>query len=328
MQKKHGGLRRKGNVIVFPTTIDRLMEEGITALQQENFSAARDRLLEVLSYEPGNPAALGAYAYSLYELGDYEAAIEVTDELLKVGPLHYLETMELHISLLMQLRRYEEAEGMIEALISEGVLPEDRIAQFRQLQELNERIQDQAPVQEPVMELVDFRLDEFFALPHDEQERAVMELEPEAFRQLQGEMVQVVEHPTVDMLAKTYILFMLHRAQADRMVNVEKFHYIGTFHIQQLPDPLTSERLLTIKSLFEEALLQDPTRLEMITELFDRHTYLLFPFQWDEFDVSEVAEVYLSYLEAVFTGSSPDSANPDLLQLLLRIETWFELRNR
>ncbi|WP_088007267.1 tetratricopeptide repeat protein [Indiicoccus explosivorum] len=326
MYKKHGRLKRKGNVIIFPTAIDRLMEEGVTALQQENFAGARTKMEEVLALEPANPAALGAYAYALYELGEYGKALEATEELLKIGPLHYLETMELHISLLMQLRRYGEAEELIDMLISEGVLPEERIAQFRQLQQLNERIQDQMPsrTEEPP---VPFNIEEFLELSHAEQERTVMALEPGAFRQLQDEMVRAVEHPAVDLLAKTYILFMLHRAHAEATVKIEKFHYIGTFHISNLPDPLTSDRLNVIKKQFEAALTQDPTRLEMITELFDRHVYLLFPFQWDEFSPAEVANGYLAYLDAVFTGEAPDSGNPELLQLLLRAEAWFELRN-
>ena len=326
MHKKHGRLKRKGNVIIFPTAIDRLMEEGVTALQHENFGSARHKMEEVLALEPGNPAALGAYAYALYELGEYEEALEATDELLKIGPLHYLETMELHISLLMQLRRYEEAEQLIDVLISEGVLPEERIDQFRQLQQLNERIQDQMPSPAETTH-VPFDIREFLELPHEEQERTVMGLDPQAFRQLQEEMVEAVEHQEVDLLAKTYILFMLHRAHVNATVRVEKFHYIGTFHISGLPDPLTSDRLKTIKAQFEAALSQDPTRLEMITELFDRHVYLLFPFQWDEFSPAEVANGYLAYLDAVFTGDSPDTGNPELLQLLLRAETWFELRN-
>src|SRR5690606_23547735 len=99
---KFGDLKRRGNVIVFPTTVSRLLSEGMTSLKNEQYADARDKLYQVLVYEPEHVAALGGYAYSLYELGEFEEALEVVQELLRIGPIHYLETMELYISILMQ----------------------------------------------------------------------------------------------------------------------------------------------------------------------------------------------------------------------------------
>lgn len=81
MRKKYRDLKRKGNVVVFPTTINRLLTEGMTLLKQERYEEARDGLYQVLTYEPEHPAALGAYSYCLYELGDYGEALEVCKEL-------------------------------------------------------------------------------------------------------------------------------------------------------------------------------------------------------------------------------------------------------
>lgn len=325
MRKKYRDLKRRGNVIVFPTTIDRLLTDGMNLLKEEKFEEAQDKLYQVLTYEPEHAPALGAYAYCLYELGDYTEALDVCRELLKVGPIHYLETMELYISILMQVREYEEAEKMIEVLIEENVLPEERLQQFKQLRELNERILSNASIEKADANL--YAPEHFLTLSPAEQEKLVMELPIGSYEALKEKLIDLVAHPEVDMLTKTYILFILRQEKISGTVRIEKFHYSGEFETSDLPDPLVSDRLNKIKARFDDTLSKDPTRLEMVQELFDRHVYLLYPFQWDEYELEEVAEAFMNYLDMMFTGESDSSADENLLALLIRTEQWFELRH-
>lgn len=324
MRKKYRDLKRKGNVVVFPTTINRLLTDGMKLLKEERYEEARDGLYQVLTYEPEHPAALGAYSYCLYELGDYEEALEVCRELLKVGPIHYLETMELYISILMQVREFEEAEQVIEALIEEKVLPEERLEQFHLLRDLNERIASKA------VEKIDadqFTPEAFLELTAYEQERKVMELPPSSFKPLTAKMVGLLEHPEIDMLAKTYILYIMHQEEIDAKVDIHKFHYSGEFNPRHLTDPQESQRVNAIKGIFADELAKDPTRLEMANELFERHVYLFYPFLMDEYEPEEVAEAYMSFLEGLFTGEIDGAADEELLKLIMQAEMWFETRN-
>lgn len=324
MRRKYRELKRKGNVVVFPTTINRLLTEGMTLLKEERYEEARDGLYQVLTYEPEHPAALGAYSYCLYELGDYDEALEVCEELLKVGPIHYLETMELYISILMQVREFEEAERVIEALIDEKVLPAERLEQFQLLRDLNERIASTA------VEKIDaeqYSAEAFLSMSPFEQERKVRELPPSSFKPLAAKLLALVEHPEIDFLAKTYILFIMQQEKIQAKANIHKFHYIGEFKISELPDPEKSPRVGAIKTIFAEQLAKDPTRLQMANELFERHIYLFYPFLMDEFDAKEVAEAYMSYLDSLFTGEVDDSADEGLKNLIVQAELWFEIRN-
>ncbi|PSL35175.1 tetratricopeptide repeat protein [Planomicrobium soli] len=325
MRKKYRDLKRKGNVIVFPTTINRLLTDGMNFLKNENYDEARDKLYQVLSYEPDNAAALGAYAYSLFELGDYEEALDVCRELLKIGPIHYLETMELYISILMQVREYKEAEQMIEILIEEKVLPEERLEQFRQLRDLNERIVSSAPIEKVATSL--YSLDHFLTLTPIEQERLIMDLPLESYKAMKDYLIKIVEHPNVDMLTKTYILFMLHQKKIRGSVHIQKFHFEGSFSIAALPDPINNNRLNAVKRNLEDALVQDPTRLGMAQELFERHIYLFYPFQWEGYEPFEIAEAYLSYLDLLFTGEETFTGDENLANLIITAEQWFEWRN-
>lgn len=325
MRKKYRELKRKGNVIVFPTTVTRLLAEGMTCLKEEKYEDARDSLYQVLSYEPEHAAALGGYAYCLYELGEFQEALEVCRELLKIGPIHYLETMELYISILMQVREFEEAEKMIEALIEEKVLPEERLEQFQQLRDLNERIAANAASEK--VDASQYAIETFLVLHPAEQEQLILDLPTTSYQALRKKLIAIIEHPEADLLTKTYILFMLFQEKIDAEVSVQKFHYTGTFSINELPDPVNNSRIRKIMSILEEGLSKDPTRMEMVKELFERHIYLLYPFVWDDYIDEDVAQGYMDYTEGLFSGLTSISEDEKLLELIQQAELWFEMRN-
>lgn len=325
MRKKYRDLKRKGNVIVFPTTVTRLLSEGMTYLKEEKYEDARDSLYQVLSYEPEHAAALGGYAYCLYELGEFQEALEVCRELLKIGPIHYLETMELYISILMQVREFEEAEKMIEALIEEKVLPEERLEQFQQLRDLNERIAANAASEK--VDASKYAIDTFLALHPAEQEQLILDLPTTSYQALKKKLIAIIEHPEADFLTKTYILFMLFQEKIDAEVSVQKFHYQGTFSINELPDPVNNSRIRRITAIIDNELAKDPTRLEMVKELFERHIYLLYPFIWDDYNEEDVAQGYMDYTEGLFSGMTSFSEDEKLLELIQQAELWFEMRN-
>lgn len=324
MRKKYQDLKRMGNVIVFPTTVNRLLAEGMSSLKEEKYEDARDSLYQVLTYEPEHAAALGGYTYCLYELGEFEEALEVCRELLQIGPIHYLETMELYISILMQVREFEEAEKMIEVLIEEKVLPEERLEQFQQLRDLNERIAANAS------EKVDaslYAIDVFLALHPAEQEQLILDLPTTSYQALKKKLLAIIEHPEADLLTKTYILFMLFQEKIEAEVAIQKFHYKSTFTISELPDPVNNGRIRKVMSIMEEALAKDPTRLGLVKELFERHIYLMYPFMWDDYQEAEVAEGYMDYTEGLFSGLTSFSEDEKLLELIQQAELWFEMRN-
>jgi hypothetical protein len=225
----------------------------------------------------------------------------------------------------MQVREYKEAEQMIEILIEEKVLPEERLEQFRQLRDLNERISANAPIEKVAAS--QYSLDHFLTLAPIEQERLIMDLPLESYKAMKNYLIQIVEHPNVDMLTKTYILFMLHQEKIRGTVHIQKFHFEASFSIAALPDPINNKRLNAVKRYLEEALAQDPTRLEMVQELFERHIYLLYPFQWEDYEPREIAEAYLSYLDLLFTGEETFSGDENLTNLIITAEQWFEWRN-
>ncbi|MTD29646.1 tetratricopeptide repeat protein [Planomicrobium sp. YIM 101495] len=324
MGKKHRQLKKKGNLIVFPNTLERLLAEGMQLLKEGHYREAENAFRQVLDFEPEDAAALGAYAYSLFELEDYEAALEACEQLLKVGPIRYLETMELYISILMQLRRYNEAEMTIQALIGEDILPRERLEQFEQLRALNERIVEQTPSN---IDLTPFKPETFIKLPPAEQESLILDLPSSAYAAAKTELLAIAGHPEADMLTKTYILFMLHQEEVSAEVEIRKFHYTGIVNTLDLPDPVHNDRLREIRKLFADKLEKDPSRLDIVLELFDRHVYLIYPFLFEEFSTDEIAYAYVNFVEQLFSEDVGEAPSDSLEDFIAKAERWFEARN-
>src|SRR5690606_805480 len=225
----------------------------------------------------------------------------------------------------MQVREFEEAEKMIEALIEEKVLPEERLEQFQQLRDLNERIAANAASEK--VDASKYAIDTFLALHPAEQEQLILDLPTTSYQALKKKLIAIIEHPEADLLTKTYILFMLFQEKIDAEVSVQKFHYQGTFSINELPDPVNNSRIRRITAIIDNELAKDPTRLEMVKELFERHIYLLYPFIWDDYNEEDVAQGYMDYTEGLFSGMTSFSEDEKLLELIQQAELWFEMRN-
>src|SRR4051812_20934988 len=126
MRKKYGKLQKKDNVIVFPGTFERLLAEGLQLVGDFKYAESLDLLEQALSLEPEHPNVLGAYAFALYETGNFKEAKEICKRLLQLGPPHYIEAMELYLTTLIQLREFDEVRTTIAALFEEGHIPKER----------------------------------------------------------------------------------------------------------------------------------------------------------------------------------------------------------
>ncbi|GAE26187.1 TPR repeat protein [Halalkalibacter wakoensis JCM 9140] len=70
---------------------------------------------------------------SLVELGRLEEAVEHTNSLLREGIGDYYENLQVHISLLVQLGKYQEVVDMLDAVLSENQFPSQYAESFYQL---------------------------------------------------------------------------------------------------------------------------------------------------------------------------------------------------
>lgn len=315
MRKKYGRLRKKENVIVFPGTFEKLVENGHVAVEQENYELAVEAFDQAIVYEPDNPEFLGPYAVALYETKDFQRAKEIAARLLHSGTADYVDAMELYLTISIQLQEYDEVEMTIDALIDEGIVPPDMLNKFNYLRELNGRLSDRYAQDEPSYRMELFTLDEFMKMDALAQQYALASLEGSDLTDLVPLLAIIVARDDVAPLAITFALTLLHQTGHSDELTVRKFGWEK--RIVPAAMTLPGQDDLT-KQVLEEVdcrLLQDPSRLEMAQGLIEKFAITAFPFGWGTHQAEEVATAYVNYIESLFSGEQlPETALNLLIQ--------------
>lgn len=315
MRKKYGRLRKKENVIVFPGTFEKLVENGHVAVEQENYELAVEAFDQAIVYEPDNPEFLGPYAVALYETKDFQRAKEIAARLLHSGTADYVDAMELYLTISIQLQEYDEVEMTIDALIDEGIVPPDMLNKFNYLRELNGRLSERYAQDEPSYRMELFTLEEFMKMDALAQQYALASLEGSDLTDLVPLLEKIVARDDVAPLAITFALTLLHQTGYSDELTVRKFgweKYVVPVAMT-LPgqDDLTKQVLKEV----DRRLLQDPSRLEMAQGLIEKFAITAFPFGWGTHQAEEVATAYVNYIESLFSGEQlPETALNLLIQ--------------
>ncbi|AMQ05960.1 MULTISPECIES: tetratricopeptide repeat protein [Sporosarcina] len=315
MRKKYGRLRKKENVIVFPGTFEKLVENGHVAVEQENYELAVEAFDQAIVYEPDNPEFLGPYAVALYETKDFQRAKEIAARLLHSGTADYVDAMELYLTISIQLQEYDEVEMTIDALIDEGIVPPDMLNKFNYLRELNGRLSDRYAQDEPSYRMELFTLDEFMKMDALAQQYALASLEGSDLTDLVPLLAIIVARDDVAPLAITFALTLLHQTGHSDELTVRKFGWEKRIVPAAMTLPGQDDLTKQVLEEVDRRLLQDPSRLEMAQGLIEKFAITAFPFGWGTHQAEEVATAYVNYIESLFSGEQlPETALNLLIQ--------------
>ncbi|WP_188006623.1 Cytochrome c-type biogenesis protein CcmH/NrfG [Sporosarcina sp. ANT_H38] len=315
MRKKYGRLRKKENVIVFPGTFEKLVENGHVAVEQENYELAVEAFDQAIIYEPDNPDFLGPYAVALYETKDFPRAKEIAAKLLHSGTADYVDAMELYLTISIQLQEYDEVEMTIEALIDEGIVPPDMLNKFNYLRELNGRLSDRYVQDEPSYQVEVFTLDEFMKMDALAQQYALASLEGSDLTDLVPLLEKIAVRDDVAPLAITFALTLLHQIGYSEELTVRKFDWEKCIVPAAMTLPGQDDFTKQVLTEMDRRLLQDPSKFEMAQGLIEKFAITAFPFGWGSHTVEEVTTAYVNYIESLFSGERlPESGLNKLIQ--------------
>lgn len=332
MRKKHDKLQTKENVIVFPGMVDRLIAEGLKHAEEFKYDLAVNAIRQALTYREADEQTLGVYAYSLYEIRQFKEAKTVCEELLKLGPTYYFETIELYVTILMELREFDQIEDMLKVIIEEENIPLDKLEKFEQLLELGSRLSKQKgnlPIDDiPHNNQIDaslFELNTYTAFSEDKQQQLLVELEGANLSQIEDQLVGIVESPLLSPVTKSFAFLLMVHEEIDRMMTIEKFGQTLEVNPKWYPDPAETPVVQQVLTLTKDKLNQNPSKLDMVEDLILRHSFATYPFEWMDFEAKEVAEAYNDYVSSML--GEEVRLEGQLYELIIKIEMFFELRD-
>ncbi|MBE1554550.1 tetratricopeptide repeat protein [Sporosarcina limicola] len=313
MRTKYGRLRKTENIIVFPGTFERLVENGLVAVEQENFPQAVKAFDEAIQYEPDYPEFLGPYAVALYETRDFQRAKEIAARLLHSGKTDYIDAMELYLTISIQLQEYEEVEMTIGTLLDEGIIPQDMLTKFNYIRELNERLSNRYGTEEYYTQQQTFTLEEFRKMSARSQQVTLASLEGTDLSEMTLLLQEIAEMEDMTPLVITFALTLLHQVELKDEVTVRKFGLETKCIPANMTLPGQDELTKYVKVLLNRLLSKDPSRLEMAHSLVEKFAITAFPFNWGESNAEEVATAYVHYIECLFSGKELPNTKLNIL---------------
>lgn len=316
MRRKYGRLLKKENVVVFPGTYERIVEEGLTAVEQSLFEEAVVAFDQAINLDPDDTDFLGPYAVSLYETKEFERAKEMAAKLLHSGTTDYIDAMELYLTISIQLQEYEEVELTIDTLFDEGIVPQELLGKFNYIRELNDRLANRYGIDENVNTSPVFTLEEFKGMSPGHQQMTLASLEGTDITPIIPVVKQLAELDEVSPICKSFALTLLQQIDLTEEVTVKKFGMEAVCIPSDLILPGEDDFTKNVQKIIRKELSKDPTRLEMALGLIGKFVITAYPFNWGpDYQELEVANAYIDYIECLFTGQRlPDNKLHLLIQ--------------
>ncbi|WP_153732705.1 DUF3196 family protein [Sporosarcina obsidiansis] len=308
MQKRRKQVIQKGNVIVFPGTMERLRREGKEAMERDLHEDAIYCFETLLELHPEESSVYDQLAISLYETKDFERAKEYALLAMQHQTGDYIELLELYLSISIQLQQYEEVEMTIQGLLEKGLIPQDSLQKFQYLRELNNRLADRY-LDESELEEPTITLEDFLHMTAMGQQDFLLSLQNQQLKPFVSLLVDIVQYEDTLPLVKTYALFLLQQSGVEKTVYIKKYHFETETNPSRLVspevDPFVNEVQFLAKSYFEK----DPTASEVANNLISKYSVILYPFHWGPYSAEEVAEGYISYTNQLIYGKKTEETS-------------------
>ncbi|MFD0047808.1 tetratricopeptide repeat protein [Actinomycetes bacterium NPDC127524] len=284
-------------VIPFPNLEERLVQKGLDLLSSRDFKEAANLFSQAREMNAENPESAVGLVVSFVELGYYSEARDLCNELLHKGIGDYFQVVNIYLMVLLQLNEHREMITTIEALLDDDQVPFDKIDHFEKMLGFSKRVleekQEQADLKQERFE-EEMKETELFK---DKTESEILlgisklaDMNARPFiTQIKDYLASDEGHPFL----KTLLLNILQDQEYDRGIEIEKFSKKRKIVPAELPPLKTGEFFTEVSGMIEDVLGQEnPTQAEMILSLFERHHFLIYPFEPKKQDYPAWAAAY------------------------------------
>ncbi|PLR75477.1 hypothetical protein CU633_20690 [Bacillus sp. V3-13] len=295
--KKSNRPGRDENIILFPDLEKRLIEKGLDHLQQKKFHDAIGFFTEAKSLDPSNSDVYIGLVLAYFESGQLAKAKELAKEMLNEGIGDYIQIVDLYLMILVQLNEYEEIAATIEVLLQEREIPKDKLEHFSKMLHFSRRMSEgraDETMEDALNEesMID-ELNLFSSRNPKDQMLLIAKLANRNIRPYAGEITDYLRAEEGHPFLKTMLLNLLTEHEYEKEVLVQKFGRSMTVNPEELGSVQNQEGLINISQLLREKLENDdPVLFENIKSLLERHSFLLYPFEFEPEDPRVWAAAY------------------------------------
>ena len=274
--------QKKNNVVQFPNLKERYLDKGMAFLKEKKYHAALDMFAEAKKLNEDKAEIHLGMAICLMELGELSEAKDICKKMLQEDIGHYFTVLQVYLTILIQLREYQEVQSTIEAVLEENHLPAESAEHFYKLLEFSRKMNQNE---------VEFMEDEddedsnetlyIEDVLHDPQKQMayVQSLRDRNINKHMNTLRLLLEGEEVHPTIKSMILHVMIEHELEKEVTVKKFGETISVVPAELKDPADDPFAKKVLNYLDDTLgNENPTLFEAVKELWIRHLYVLYPF--------------------------------------------------
>jgi tetratricopeptide (TPR) repeat protein len=290
-------LKKNNNVIYFPGLEKRLLEKGLENLHRKNYDEAIDLLESAINLEPKNNDSHIGLLLAYFDAGMVDHAMSLAKEMIHDGIGNGFETMNIYLMLLVQTHKYNEVVTVIEELLNEGNVPEEKIQHFSRLLQFSQKMMDnQLEMEIKKTTIADWTKQELNLSDYQEPQAQMglaADLNNLNIQPYLGEMTEYLQSKDGAPFFKTLLLNVLKEHQYHKPIEIQKFGKKITVIPEKL-HPLTEDHQLMkiIEVIGKRLEHEDPILYGNIKSLVERQFFFIYPFPLENLDVSAWAAAY------------------------------------
>jgi tetratricopeptide (TPR) repeat protein len=272
-----------GKIVYFPGLVQRLLEKGMDALKEKKHKEAKRFFYEVLEFESDDAQAHLGYILSMFGLGQLSDAKTQCEQMLREGIGDYYDTLQIYLSILVQLQEYDRAVEMLEAVLEENRLPPQMAESFYQLLEFSRKRRSEPGItEEPrghTTHIDIHKQRELIESPDIEKQWiAIQNLSESSQSEATDLYKQFLKEEDKDPFLKSMILQILEKKDMKEPVAIEKFGRSMTVHPEDLSHLISGNFTEKVKNTLSTTLQQEnPTLYEMALQVWEHFVTAMFP---------------------------------------------------
>ncbi|MCD7032881.1 tetratricopeptide repeat protein [Metabacillus sp. GX 13764] len=273
---------KHSKIIPFPNLKERLIDKGMEALKNKHYQEALELFSEAKHMDEDKAEIHLGIALCLMEMGELQEAKRVCKQMLNEDIGHYFTVLQVYLTILIQLKEYEEVQLTIEAVLQENQVPAENAEQFYKLLEfsrkMNESNGEDIELEEEVPELENWMNTSLFMEDPNQQMQYIQSLKDRNLAKHMKTIKTLLEEPEVHPVIKTMALQLLMENEYDKKVTITKFGETLSPVPSKLSDLSDMPFAKKVLNLLDDVLgSENPTLFEAVKELWIRHLYVLFP---------------------------------------------------
>ena len=275
----------KNNIVQFPNLKKRLLEKAMETMKQKKFQEALKLFEEAQDFEFAPAEVELGIIVCLMETGDLQEAKQRCKRLLQEDIGDYFHTLQMYITILIQLKEYEEVKLTIEAILQEEKIPAQQAQTFYQLLEFARKMlpyEEQSEILKDETKDGQLNIETLINGDTHSQYMIIQQLKHLHLRPYKEYILQYLEDSTKHPVLKTFLLNVLMEQEWNTEVLVSKLSQTIKVKPIELTFDTKSPFLQSVESILDDKInSNNPTMFDTLHDMIVRLHTVLFPLPLD-----------------------------------------------